>query len=452
MAISTSAGAEVQKPLATVVIGGLITATFLTLFVLPLLYIIFNSKVNIKGKGGMKTTAVVVVLCLAGFSSVNAQQPQRISIDNAIGTALKSNQQFGVNTAQIKSASLNVKTATDIPKTGVFAENEDLRPSDNVGILKIGLSQSIAWPGLYAARKNYFREQLKYAELNTDVLNAVVKRDVRTAYYQLWYLQDKQALFQRLDSIYTMLFKTTEVRVRTGDVAKLDQVAAEAKLRELQAFLEQNKKAMTVQQQQLMLLLNQNEWLLPVAEPLKKVDVELLENATGHPVLALQEQNVNIASSNIKVQQNTNKPEFSGRFFSQRVWGAKDPFTGFSVMASFPLFGTGAYRNKIRVAVAEKEVQEKALSYQSQLFQTQRASAIADIEKNYTLLNFYETSGLKQAEEIISAASLSYRTGEISFADLGQFLNQAISIRQNYLDVMNQYNQSAIQFNYFNNK
>lgn len=38
MAISTGAGAEVQKPLATVVIGGLITATFLTLFVIPSLY------------------------------------------------------------------------------------------------------------------------------------------------------------------------------------------------------------------------------------------------------------------------------------------------------------------------------------------------------------------------------------------------------------------------------
>jgi len=53
MALSTGAGAEVQKPLATVVIGGLITATFLTLFVLPLLYIIFNSKINIKRKGKM---------------------------------------------------------------------------------------------------------------------------------------------------------------------------------------------------------------------------------------------------------------------------------------------------------------------------------------------------------------------------------------------------------------
>ena len=37
MALSTSAGAEVQKPLATVVIGGLISATLLTLLVLPAL-------------------------------------------------------------------------------------------------------------------------------------------------------------------------------------------------------------------------------------------------------------------------------------------------------------------------------------------------------------------------------------------------------------------------------
>ncbi|HDY89061.1 MAG TPA: efflux RND transporter permease subunit, partial [bacterium] len=42
MALSNSPGAEVQKPLATVVIGGLITATLLTLIVLPILYIFFE--------------------------------------------------------------------------------------------------------------------------------------------------------------------------------------------------------------------------------------------------------------------------------------------------------------------------------------------------------------------------------------------------------------------------
>lgn len=44
MAISTSAGAEVQRPLATVVIGGLITATLLTLIVLPVLYSLLEVK------------------------------------------------------------------------------------------------------------------------------------------------------------------------------------------------------------------------------------------------------------------------------------------------------------------------------------------------------------------------------------------------------------------------
>jgi cobalt-zinc-cadmium resistance protein CzcA len=44
MALGSGAGAEVQKPLATVVIGGLISATLLTLFVLPTLYARFGQK------------------------------------------------------------------------------------------------------------------------------------------------------------------------------------------------------------------------------------------------------------------------------------------------------------------------------------------------------------------------------------------------------------------------
>ena len=44
MAVSTSRGAEIQRPLATVVIGGLVTATILTLYVLPLLYARFSPR------------------------------------------------------------------------------------------------------------------------------------------------------------------------------------------------------------------------------------------------------------------------------------------------------------------------------------------------------------------------------------------------------------------------
>jgi cobalt-zinc-cadmium resistance protein CzcA len=46
MALSTSGGAEVQKPLATVVIGGLFSATLLTLIVLPILYLLFEKELK----------------------------------------------------------------------------------------------------------------------------------------------------------------------------------------------------------------------------------------------------------------------------------------------------------------------------------------------------------------------------------------------------------------------
>ena len=42
MALATGSGAEVQRPLATVVIGGLVTSTLLTLFVLPTVYSFFR--------------------------------------------------------------------------------------------------------------------------------------------------------------------------------------------------------------------------------------------------------------------------------------------------------------------------------------------------------------------------------------------------------------------------
>ncbi len=46
MALSHAPGAEVQRPLATVVIGGLITATLLTLYVLPMLYSWFTPEIK----------------------------------------------------------------------------------------------------------------------------------------------------------------------------------------------------------------------------------------------------------------------------------------------------------------------------------------------------------------------------------------------------------------------
>ena len=59
MALSTGAGAEVQRPLATVVIGGLVSSTLLTLLVLPVLYLIFERKGREDDAGGGRMKMVI---------------------------------------------------------------------------------------------------------------------------------------------------------------------------------------------------------------------------------------------------------------------------------------------------------------------------------------------------------------------------------------------------------
>lgn len=451
MALSSGAGAEVQKPLATVVIGGLITATFLTLVVLPLLYIIFSSK----RKANMKpVTAIITIIAFAGLSnSAQAQQSlaKRVSITEAI-TLAKNNLQYEVNNQQINKGQTQIKTATVLSKTGVFAENEDMRPSDNKGILKVGISQSMDWPGLYKAKKNLYKEQLKYYQVNESAIDIDLKRDVRTVYYQLWYLQDKQLLYYRLDSIYRSLSAAAILKVKTGDSRGLDSIAANVRMVELQALLEQIGNDMIIQQQSLSQLLNSADLIFPIMQPLEKLTRPVLPNDSLHPLLALQSQNIDIANAGVSVIKNENRPDFSGRLFSQRLWGANDPVTGFSVTAAFPLFGASAYRSKVKTAQAEVLLQQKQFEYGKQLFNTRQMQMQSEVERNSSLLSFYEKSGLKQAQEIIKAASLAYRAGEISFAELSQFLTQAIDIQKNYLEVLNTYNQSVIQYNYFINQ
>lgn len=112
MALSQSAGAEVQRPLATVVIGGLLTATFLTLFVLPLLYLLL-SKIKKNKRRVSPTTLIIIGLFSFNVSYAQTTKVKTITVEDAIGIALKNNleiqsQQLNVlSTATLKNLCLN---------------------------------------------------------------------------------------------------------------------------------------------------------------------------------------------------------------------------------------------------------------------------------------------------------------------------------------------------------
>jgi len=450
MALSQGAGAEVQRPLATVVIGGLITATLLTLIVIPCLYLIFSGKRKIKMNPKL-LIVLIVSLCAVTLPASAQQTPNRVTLQAAIDTALAANLQFTINDAEVKKIGFDVKGSSQLAHTGIFVENDDYRPNDN-GELKIGVSQDIQWPGLYAARKEYYNQQLKSIQLDREVLKATIKRDVRQAYYELWYLQDKDKLLVQLDSIFTEAFQAAKLRYSTGEVAELEMIAAEVKMNEMQAFRKQNDQDIALLQQQLMVLLNKDERYLVEDQPLEKIQLAA-DTSTGiHPTTAIQQQNTKMAASEIKIQKNTNMPNFSVRAFSQKLYGVDNPLSGFSVTMGIPLFGAKAAKNRVRAAEAQIDVEEQKLDYQLITLKSRQKQAYAEMQKQLAMVQFYENSGLRQAEQILTSSSLSYRSGEIGFSEYSEFLNQAVSLRESYLKTLNAYNQAQIDYLYFINQ
>ena len=208
-----------------------------------------------------------------------------------------------------------------------------------------------------------------------------------------------------------------------------------------------------MQQALLNTVLNTDTLFLPENIPLGKIATPFnMEVASTHPFLMIQQQAVNVSQANLRVERLSLMPNFSGRFYSQSLYGLNNPYSGFSVSVGIPLFGVGNYRNKIRAAKLERDYQQTLYDYESQSFDAQVQQVLQALDKSRQMLQYYETTGLEQARQIIKAANLSYRGGEIGFAELSQYLNQALDIQKDYLDALHQYNQNAIQLNYFLNR
>ncbi|MBX2906398.1 MAG: CusA/CzcA family heavy metal efflux RND transporter [Taibaiella sp.] len=447
MALSHGAGAEVQRPLATVVIGGLVTATLLTLIVLPLLYLLFGTR-----KKKIAAAVAAMVLTLGTITPSEAQT--NISFEKAYQSALENNP--GIKAADIASQRSETLSGSsfNLPKTGFFAENEDLRPSDHRGILKIGVSQNIEWPGIYSARRQLLQQQAVSESYARTLKAAELRRDVMSAYYTLWYHVSRRQIWMQLDSFCFRAMDIAVRRVRAGESAGLDSIAATARSMEVHAQLSGIESDILAAQAYLMSLMNTANSFLPEDKPLAKVETGSLPGNNEHPSLMVQQQLIKVAHAELLTTRRSTMPDFSGRFFSQRLYGLNNPYNGFSVTMSVPLMGISESKNKIAAARLEEDRRQAHYQHSQLIFGAETLQYRREVEKQKSMLKYYEDAGLAQADALISASMLAYGGGEINFASLAQYLGQAIDLRRNHLDALHQYNMAAIRLNYLlnNNK
>jgi cobalt-zinc-cadmium resistance protein CzcA len=456
MALSASAGAEVQRPLATVVIGGLITSTILTLVVLPVLYCLFAGgfkKRKIKRLGN----TMIFFFLLAGLFTVPAlskaqsikpnieSPPLKLTADEAIHLAFQNNP--GIKSANyvVQQQKTLKKTAVDLPKTNFSygADNTTL-----LGNNTIGVQQAFSFPTVYGRQSKVLKQQVTLSEKSLAISKTDLTRNVRSAYYQMAYGIARLKLLAYQDSVYAGFAKAATVRYTSGESSYLEKVAADAQYQQVLLQKKQAQKDLQIDEQELQKWLNTNQ---PVQLTISLEKLSLSFNADSsvlsqNPVLNYYQQNINVASAQLSLEKSRLLPDFIVGYSKQTENGSGG-YYGYQIGISIPVW-FGPQKARIQSAgIATKIAQADYENTQNNIRATYNQQ-IKEYQKWQEQLTYYDSSGLQQSNAIIKNADQNYRSGNISYVEYIQDITQAFNIQLQHLDALNQYNQTIIYINY----
>ncbi|HLN71928.1 MAG TPA: efflux RND transporter permease subunit, partial [Prolixibacteraceae bacterium] len=468
MALSTSAGAEVQKPLATVVIGGLISATFLTLVILPVFYILFSSgstRLSLKGKS-IKTMSLLILLFMGSsfFTTAKAQPAKTINLQQAIQMALDSNLSIRSSAYSVNVQKALKGASWDLPKTTIDGEFGQFNSYSNDN--SFTLSQTIDFPTVYINQRKLANANIKSSEYQLQASQLEIATSVKQVYWQLAYLYSRQKLLIYQDSLFSGLFRAAELRVKTGETNHLEMISARSQSMEVKNQLQQSLADVKIFRQKLQVLLNTKIDLYPADTVLRRLESNFLPDSsalTVNPSLGYMQQQVEVSRFEKKLESSRMMPDFNVGYFSQtiqgtqevngvpRTFGSGDRFNGVQAGVAIPLWfapftaKTKAAKLKQLMASTNAESYNKSLAGNYQ-------SLLAENDKYNNSVVYYEKQAIPEANMIIDQATQSFKAGAMDYLDYILTLNRALSIKQNYLDALNNYNQNLISIDFITGK
>jgi cobalt-zinc-cadmium resistance protein CzcA len=450
MALSNGSGAEVQRPLATVVIGGLLTATFLTLFVLPVLYLMFEK--NSSKKMNKQLMTLFVFICLTDWS--HAQSP--ISLNAAIDSAFKNNNR--IKNEQLISTYRKQMIQSGAAKPQMMISSETGQYNSKFFDTRLGVSQSFNFPKVYSTQINLLNEEWKSAVMMTAVKKADLKREVSTVFSQLLLIRENEKLLNKIDSLYTEFYRLCELRFQKGESNVLEKTTAETQSGQIKLQLQQLKSDEQLLLLQFQLLLNTGNAFFPAASQFKLQLEQNLFESTQHPVMQMLHQQTKTATAHLKAEQAKLLPDFNIGLFNTSIRGvgadnktytAANRFTSMQLGVGIPVLAKG---QKARISSSRLMQVVATQQYNSgiQQLENERAQAMVRYQKQSELIRYFETTALKNSTIIFTTATQQFKSGLINYLEWFMLINQAVTIQSEYLNAVSEFNNSIIQLHYFN--
>lgn len=437
MAISTSAGAEVQKPLATVVIGGLITATFLTLFILPALYYLVERKSKRVSK------VLPITLLFIGLSmGTDAQElTEQMAIDSMLA-----------NNSSLKNAALNSERVSFTRRSHSFLGSTDL--SFQYGQMNtleqdryISIGQVINNPFSTQAKRAVGRAQVELAELEEELLRASFLRDVKISYSDWSAAYQKSEVLARLIEMVKESIQDQSLKNESGEISKTDLVLSQTLLYDLELQLLEERKAYLNAKNQLLSLCMIRSDVIPVTEPYEPdITLTMAGNDSASILLVLTDKRLDIAEGEHRASKMDLLPNFSVSYFDQTL-DLEKGFRGFGIGLEVPLFD----RQK-HMAIRESGIRADIATNLTEQQKFANALEVNQLRDKMNELNglYVALSGEfdQDIETFVQHIELVLNNGEIDRFTYTQMMSKKTEFVLKVIDLENDLKKTQAQLNY----
>lgn len=455
MALSHGSGAEVQKPLATVVIGGLISATLLTLFILPMLYVIFEKPM----KRMKRKNASLLILFMFSISNLFGQQ--LLNYEKAVQLMTERNGQYKAAILEQGKQELIGKSNSGIPSTsinGMVGQYNSYYKKDN----NITINQTIPFPSSFREEKNLGVEKGKLAQIESILLLRDLEQQLALSFDQYAYIQAQINYLKVLDSSFYLLEEKSKVRLGLQDISRLDYSLVQTKRMRLANDLTLLESQLLGEKRNIGSLLNMDESSFTLENSIYQAHVNQnqIMDVSNHPLMKWYAQQNDVYLQEKQVNFSHQLPEFNLGYFNQSLVGVQNVngvdtkftqanrFQGYIVGANVPLFW-GAYKNRNQVTALSMQQNEMESVQSKQALQRtlmQLNERLLVLSVSMEKLGGQLTNELRYLSE---DANAKFEVGEISFIEFLQIQQQRSELELSYLQLINQYNQTSIQLNWY---
>ena len=439
MAIAKSAGAEVQRPLATVVIGGLIVSTILTLIIIPVFYRLVNSSAAWKRQRWLKRL-LPFLLFLGILFPTHAQQT--VSLEEAVTIALENHPRLKTATASIERSRASRGESWEVsPTTFNYSWGQINGETRNDNQMEITQSLGSLLTPFY--KNALVNRQVATGEYYRDLVKKEITAEVKRAWAYYQYAFHLCALYKEQIEWAGRLRKASQLRYEQGDITLLERNMSSTLVADLQTRLSQAEEELQLAARRFSWTCYSDSPLLPMDTTLVLFPARVAEIAPSDIHLNYFRSVADEKKAMLRIERSRFFPELSVGYVRQKI----APLSGLDswmVGISFPVLFFPQHSRVRQAKIDSYIARTEAESNIRQLNNKVEELSVA-LRKEGEHIRYYTTGALPEADALLKSATVQFKESETDITQFVQSLNAAREIRRGYIEAVYAYNISALE-------